>query len=115
MLKPLERRQRERYSIEVDVQFIVSKHGKTLQTGSGITRDVSAGGMLFEPNQVLSLDPGNVIHVIAKWPVRYQRTTRVDWIVDGIVVRSDARGIAVEIHKQHLERRAQSRTKKHAG
>ena len=115
MSKPLERRQRQRYSIEFPVDFAIVNHGMTIRTGSGVTRDVSAGGLYFEPGQQLPVTPGSVIHVIAKWPVRFQRTVHVDWIVDGIIVRTDERGIAVEILKQHFERRARSSTERQAG
>jgi hypothetical protein len=56
-----------------------------------------------------------VIYLEAKWPVRFQRTTRIDWIVRGVVVRSDSRGVAVEILKQHLARRTGSTAAEQAG
>jgi PilZ domain-containing protein len=115
MSKPLERRQRQRYSIEFDVEFAIVKHGKILGTGSGTTRDVSTGGMYFESSQEPPVPVGSVIHVVAKWPVRFQRTIPVDWIVDGVIARSDDRGMAVEILKQHFERRARTTAERHAG
>jgi hypothetical protein len=49
MSKSLERRRRDRYSMEMEVQFLVLKYGKTIRSGNGLTRDVSANGIFLKP------------------------------------------------------------------
>ena len=113
MPHPLERRQRQRYAIQFEVHFAVRSEGKTVSSGEGVIRNASSEGLFFQTDQ--SLPVGSDVHLVAKWPVRFRRTTRIDWIVEGHVVRSDPRGAAVEILNQHLERRSRRKTERLAG
>jgi hypothetical protein len=110
MLPPLERRQYKRYTMSLDVQFKIRKDGKFIDGGEGKIHDVSRSGLFFESSSVVS--PGTVVRLVAAWPVRFQGKTRVDWVVDGVVLRSTAFGMAVNIMRQRFERGAQTKRKK---
>ena len=81
--------------------------------GEGKIRDVSRSGIFFESDTLVS--PGSVLRLIVDWPVRFRNKTRVDWIVDAIVVRSTPSGTAVTIMRQRFERQPQGKVKKMAG
>jgi hypothetical protein len=108
MSMPLERRERQRYCIRFAVHFVIMKDSETVCTGNGIIRDVSSDGVYFEPNQIRPLEVGSVIHLVARWPVRIERTIRIEWIVKGVIVRIDGRGVGVAIMNEHLERQVRN-------
>jgi hypothetical protein len=112
MSHSLERRQCKRYSIELDVQFAIRKQDKMIEGGEGKIQDVSRAGIFLKSSAVIP--PGTVLRLIVEWPVRFQGKTRVDWIVDGVVLRSTSSGMAVNIIRQRFERRSQSKRKKAA-
>ena len=109
----LDRRRSQRLAIPLNLQFTIRKHGKAVGEGQGKIQDVSRTGIFFESNTVVP--PGSVVRLIVDWPVRFQNKTPVDWIVDGIAVRSTASGTAINIMRQRFERRAQGKEKKLAG
>ena len=71
--------------------------------GAGKTRDVSRTGIYFETET--SIPPGTILHLIVDWPTGSDEKTRIDWIVDGVVVRSTSSGTALHIMRQRFERR----------
>ena len=112
MSDSLERRRCHRYSISLDVHFTIRKRGELAATGEGKIQDISRGGIFFESASVIP--PGTVLRLVVDWPVRFQGKTRVEWIVDGVVLRSTPAGTAVNIMRQRLERRS-TKQKKMAG
>ena len=96
--------------MNLDVHFKVRKDGKLIEGGDGKIQDVSRAGMFFESDAVIP--PGTVLRLIVAWPIRFQGKTRLDWIVDGVVLRSGPSGTAVNIMRQRFERGAQSKRKK---
>jgi hypothetical protein len=112
MLPALERRQCKRYAMDLAVHFKVRKENRFVDGGDGRIHDVSRAGMFFQSSAFIP--PGSVVRAIVEWPVRFQGKTRIDWIVEGIVVRSGPSGTALDIRRQHFERAATSRRKKMA-
>jgi len=93
--------------MNLDVHFKVRKRGKLINGGDGKIQDVSRAGMFFESDAVIP--PGTVLRLIVEWPVRFQGKTRLDWVVDGVVLRSTPSGTAVNIMRQRFERGASKR------
>ena len=58
-----------------------------------ITRDISAGGVLFSTDEVLPT--GSTVELNIEWPVLLNGTKRLRLRVHGRVVRSDDQGTAV--------------------
>ncbi len=110
MLPALDRRQCQRYSMNLAVHFKLQKEGRFLEGGDGRIHNVSRTGIFFECGAVIQ--PGTAVRMVIAWPVRFQGKTRVDWIVDGVVVRSGPSGTALNIMRQRFERVAQSRRKR---
>jgi hypothetical protein len=108
-----DRRRSQRLSIPLKLQFTIRKHGKVIGGGEGKIQDVSRSGIFFESNIVVP--PGSVLRLTVDWPIRFQNKTRVDWIVDAVVVRSTLSGMAISIMRQRFDRRLQGKEKKLAG
>src|SRR5215472_7973116 len=101
MSPSLERRQSRRYELNLDVHFKLRKKGKFVKGGHGRIHDVSRGGIFFVTDAVLPL--GTTLRLLVEWPVRFQGKTRLEWVVDGTVLRSTALGTAVNIRRQRFE------------
>jgi hypothetical protein len=108
-----DRRQCYRYSISLDVRFMIRKQGEFVEGGDGKIQDVSRTGIFFE--SPAALPPSTVLRLVVDWPVRFQGKTHIDWIVDGVVVRNSSSGTAVNIMRQRLERRSQTKKEKLVG
>jgi hypothetical protein len=99
--------------MRLDLQFMIRKQGKLVKAGEGKTQDISRAGILFESAK--TLEPNTVLRLIVDWPVRFQGKTRVNWIVDAVVVRSSPSGTAVNIMRQRFERRFKRKEERLAG
>jgi hypothetical protein len=110
MSPSFERREYKRYLITLDVQIKIRKEGKLIDAGGGKIQNISRVGIFLESNELVPA--GVVLRLIVDWPVRFQGKTRVDWIVDGVVVRSTDSGMAVNIMRQWFERDRQGKRKK---
>jgi hypothetical protein len=111
MSPSLERRQCRRYSLSLDVHFKIRKKGKFVNGGDGKIHDVSRGGICFECGDAI-ISPGTALRLIVEWPVRFQGKTHLDWVVDGVVLRSNPMGTAMNIMRQRFERGAQNKRKR---
>ena len=110
MLKPsmrhLERRLDCRYGFDQPLLFSLRQHC-TASLGAGHTIELGAGGLLFQ-SDCPPLD-GALIQVEIIWPFLVQGVCSVVLVVDGRVVRTDARGTAVQMG-QYLFQTADSRS-----
>lgn len=113
MSPPFERRRCDRYSIRLDVRFRIRKRGGFIEGGQGTIRDVSRTGVFLE--SPLALPPGTVLQLTVDWPVRFRGKTRVDWIVDAVVVRSSFGGVAATIMRHQFKRRTGTQKESLAG
>ena len=108
-----DRRRGQRLSLHLGLQFTIREHGTVIGTGEGKIRDVSRSGIFFESSTIVP--PGSVLQLTVDWPVRFQNKTRVDWIVDAVVVRNTQFGMGINIMRQRFERQVHVKQKKLAG
>ena len=104
-----DRRQSQRYSISLDAQFTIRKQGKIVEAGEVKIQNVCRAGIFFESPVVIP--PGSVLQLVVDWPVLFEGKTHLQWVVDGIVVRSTSSGTAVQIMRQRFERCTQKKRK----
>lgn len=109
MSNPLDRRQSRRYVIPLQAKFAIRKKGRVIESGRGQVLDVSRTGIFFQSRGVIA--PGSVLHLIVAWPAPFGAAEKVEWILDGTVVRSDHRGTAVTIMRYRFERRSRRKRK----
>lgn len=89
-----DRRDDRRYPIELELQYKVLARNRTHLRGSGRTRNMSSGGVLFGGDQ--DLPPGAFVELSIRWPVLLQNTSPLTLLVVGRVVRSGDRTVAVK-------------------
>ena len=106
-----ERRSDRRYNIALRVRWDLRRRKRLLESGAGRTVNLSSGGILLETGRQLPV--GLNLTMAISWPVLLHDTTLMQLIVDGRVVRSDGRGVAVRTIQHEfrtlgvpLERRA---------
>ncbi len=88
-----EKRSHQRYPIELEVEYRLVSKGRPEHLGSGKTRNISSGGVLFEP---LDAPPtGGIIEVMLSWPFLLEGICPLRLVMRGRIVRSDVRGVAV--------------------
>lgn len=102
-----EQRSHQRYPIELEVEYRLLSKGRSQPRGSGKTRNISSGGVLFE---VLGSAPaGGSIEVMVNWPFLLEGVCPLRLVMRGRIVRCDGRGIAIQ-STYHEFRTAGSRT-----
>jgi len=107
-----DQRLHRRYPIALKVEYKLLNKGKTERLGSGRTLNISSGGIFFEPDEPLPAQ--GRIELVLEWPFLLERVCALKLVVRGRIVRSEAKGIAVE-SRQHEFRTAGSGTlKRHA-
>jgi hypothetical protein len=104
-----EQRSHQRYPIELDVEYRLLAKGQSEHLGSGRTRNISSGGVLFE---ALGSSPASgSIEVMLSWPFLLEGVCPLRLVMKGRIVRSDVRGVAIQSN-YHEFRTAGSRLPK---
>lgn len=93
-----ERRSERRYSIALQLQWKLFSRKRLIDMGTGITVDLSTGGILFESDHKLAA-PG-FMELAITWPARPDHLSSMHLVVIGRVVRVSGTRVAVRI-KQH--------------
>jgi len=88
------RRKAWRYRFEQPLEFTVVRRDTTW-AGSGCTTEIAAGGLLFQSEG--RLNEGEDVEVQMPWPVLAQGVCPVILVIQGRVMRSDARGTALRM------------------
>lgn len=89
-----EQRSHQRYPIELEVEYRLLAKGQSELIGSGKTRNISSGGVLFE---ALGLRPATgSIELLLSWPFLLEGVCPLKLVMKGRIVRSDLRGIAIQ-------------------
>jgi len=89
-----EQRSHQRYPIELEVEYRLLAKGHSELLGSGKTRNISSGGVLFE---TLGLRPDTgSIELMLSWPFLLEGVCPLKLVMKGRIVRSDVRGIAIQ-------------------
>jgi len=101
-----EQRSHQRYPIELEVEYRLLAKGRAEQVGSGKTRNISSGGILFD---ALGSRPATgSIEVLLSWPFLLEGVCPLKLVMKGQIVRSDVRGVAIQ-YNYHEFRTAGSR------
>lgn len=87
-------RSQQRYPIALEVEYKLLHRGKVARQGSGWTRNISSGGVFFETSDELPSE--GVIALVIHWPFLLEGVCPLKLILQGRIVRSSARGVAVE-------------------
>ncbi len=94
-----DRRLARRYEIELDLRIVVLAAGGVAQIGTGRSRNLSSGGVLFESSNPLTV--GAHVELWIRWPAPIERTRPLTLIANGIVVRKhvDLYGLSLVRHE----------------
>jgi len=95
-----DRRVNQRFPIHLPIHFRISQKGESSRWGSGITCDISAGGVSFRCRR--PLPPRAHIEILIDWPAKYDDTYPIDLRGTGFIVRTDGTKTAVRMTSRHL-------------
>jgi len=101
-----ERRNKQRFPIQLDVLYRVYERRTQLAAGVGRTVDISSSGLVFRTENDLGI--GARVEVSTAWPVLLHGHDPMRWVVYGNVVRSGGGVTACTI--QRCEFRTQNRS-----
>ena len=100
-----ERRTGRRYEVSLKVRWKIMHRRRLLEAGTGMTLEMSSGGILFKSEQ--RLPPENTIELAIAWPVLLHNTLPLQLIISGRVLRISGQHVAVRI-LQHEFRTARA-------
>ena len=89
-----ERRQDRRYRLHLELKWKLIRRRRVLETGTGITVDVSSGGLLFDAGR--HLPEGLNVELSIAWPVLLQNVAPMQLVASGKIVRSGGRHVAIQ-------------------
>ena len=90
-----DRRDDRRYDLRLDMRWKVIRRRRVLETGTGVTIDVSSGGVLFETAR--PLPAGLNIELSVSWPVLLHDVAPLQLVVFGRIVRAEGNRAAVRM------------------
>jgi hypothetical protein len=90
-----ERRGNRRYGLQLDLTWKLVRRGRLLNTGAGVTVDLSSRGILFDGGR--DLPAGLNVELSIAWPVLLNDVARLQLAVAGRIVRCKDRMIAIEM------------------
>lgn len=88
-----ERRESRRYRIVLDLRWSVVRRRKVLASGAGRTLDLSSSGLLFDAGRPLPV--GSRVELSIAWPALLYKTTSIQLMVYGRIIRADGSRNAV--------------------
>ena len=92
-----DRRQQQRYPMELDLEYRVLDGSGLVASGTGKTENISSGGILFHTPD--GLPRGSTVELAIRWPDFSGKSPFRELFVFGRVVRSDSRGVAVRTNR----------------
>jgi len=95
-----DRRVNQRFAIHLPIHFRVSQKGASSRWGSGVTCDISSGGVSFRCRRPLPV--GAHIEMLIDWPAKYDEVYPIDLQSTGFIVRSDGNKTSVRMTARHL-------------
>jgi hypothetical protein len=98
--KATERRVNPRFGLRLPMRYRISQKGIPDRMGSGMTYEISAGGMSFRCRK--PLPEGAHIDAVVDWPAKYEGVYPIDLQVSGFVMRSDTGRTAVRLTSSKL-------------
>jgi hypothetical protein len=88
-----DRRYDRRYGIALEVRWKLVRRRKVLDSGTGITIDLSSGGILFDAGRTLPV--GMNIELSISWPVLLHNSSPMQLFVSGRIVRTNGGQAAI--------------------
>lgn len=95
------RRRNKRYQLRLPVQYRLALKGEAPRSGSGMTLDMSTGGISFRSRR--PLPEGAHIEIVVNWPAKHGELYPIDLQITGFVVRSDAGRTAVRMTSRRFK------------
>ena len=83
-----DQRLHQRYPITLKVEYKLLKKGRVDRLGTGLTLNISSGGIFFETGDSLP---------VKEWPFLLEGVCALKLVMRGRIVRKDTTGIAVQI------------------
>jgi hypothetical protein len=108
-LHHVDQRLNRRYPIALEIEYKLLRKGRVERLGLGRTLNVSSGGVLFEANE--ALPSGSSIELLVQWPFLLEGVCPLKLVIQGSVVRSDSKSVAVQT-RHHEFRTAGARGSK---
>ena len=94
--KPTDRRANRRYDVTLDVRWTMI-YRQVLYSGSGLTRNMSSGGILFETDDPPAV--GRRIEMSIAWPALLDEAISLRLIIEGRVLRASGQLVAVGVER----------------
>ena len=98
-----ERRASTRFSLALDVRYVVSNRREPVEMGLGRTIDLSSSGLSFTTNQPLLR--GQKLNVSIDWPVLLDGAIDLQLVMSGVVVRANTTVAALQIRQYEFRTR----------
>ena len=95
-----DRRVNRRFAIHLPIHFRISQKGGSSRWGTGVTCDISSGGVSFRCRRALPV--GAHIELVIDWPAKFDEVVPVDLQSTGFIVRSDGNRSAVRMTARHF-------------
>ena len=82
-----EKRCKRRFPIERELCYRILKNGRPAESGTGLTLDVSSGGIRFTCEQALPVDAK--VEITMSWPATLENSCPLQLVGMGRMVRSE--------------------------
>jgi hypothetical protein len=93
-----DRRKRRRYTLTLPLHFkVFQRKNVVVNAGAGAVINISSSGIAFTTQEFLPT--GRRIELSIAWPILLDDTIPLKLVVEGGVVRSDGRVVAVEVSR----------------
>jgi hypothetical protein len=97
----VDRRINRRYNLKLDLRWKLIRRKKVVEQGTGVTLDISSGGVLFEPGRHLA--HGHTTELSISWPALLNGASPLQLVVFGPVVRADGGRAAIRITQHEFK------------
>ena len=101
-------RSRQRFPIDLPLQYKIVRDYRVIGTGTGKTVDMSSGGIAFATNETLKI--GAHVELSICWPVLLDGSCPMKLVAEGRVLRSDALLTAVRVDRYEFRTQGRSVT-----
>ena len=105
-----ERRQGERYQLELGVQYRILRRGGGGIAGIGRSRNISRKGVYVVSEHAGEMRAGVRLQAVLEWPILLDGTTGLQVKTEGRVVRSEKDGFAILFQKYEFRTAKRRRT-----
>jgi hypothetical protein len=92
---PAEQRRANRYSLKLDLTYVVLIGGKTIDSGAGQTVDCSSAGLRFVAERPIGA--GRKLEIAVRWPLTLDSGVPLKLVITGKCVRADNCETAIRI------------------